>query len=282
MSQELLQNIYAKITHDPLFGIAIKNNSDGRWIKTFTTYAQMQKQGFNTVDACFSAIEAQGFKDITVYLKRKCGTSSVYVDGKEVRLIVPEDTGRDSSTNTKEVFAGNSANASVLVENAIKHPPVMHNQSKGLLGGMNDLQVVDMYSKSNQYDTQKTELQRITAELIQVKSEVERLKFENFKLESKLEAKNSEKKTLVSDEIASMFLNVAPSIAQQFAKTPVGLNAPSAPVESFSELKTNLLNFVKNEGVTDDYCQLLYAVLNNALVNEKVVVQLQELAQPLD
>jgi transcriptional regulator NrdR family protein len=280
MSQLLLQDIFKQVTKLANRGIAVQDNNTQSWIMPFTTFAQMNANGFNTVESCLENVRAQGYEDITVYLKRKNGSSSEYVKNKLVRLVAPNETDRDVSTN-QAAFSGNSENAPALAKTPTQHAPIMSkNQPMGMLGGMN-MQVMDMYSKSSQYASQNEELQAVKAELATVKADNERLKFDNFKLDSKLENKNSEKKTIVSDEMASMFLSIAPTLAEKFAKSSVGLNAPAQlPAENFSVQKTQLLNFIKNDGITDDYCQLLTAVLNNAVADENVVKQLQELAQP--
>lgn len=281
MSQEILQSIFTQVINNPKLGIAIKDNLTSSWIVPFTTLIDMNASGYDTVESFLSSVNEKGYNDITVYLKRKNGSTSVYVNDKLVRLTSQTTSGRDSSTNAQGAFSGNSENAPALVTIPTKKAPVMHNnQPMGLLGGMNDLQVVDMYSKSSQYDTQNQELQALRTELQSVKSENEHLKFENFKLDSKLETKNSEKKTLFSDEIGAMLISAVPTFAEKFAKSSVGLNAPAqVPAETFSANKTQLLNFIKNDGITDGYCQLLTAVLNNAIADENVVKQLQELAQ---
>lgn len=282
MSQALLQEIYNEVTQKPNYGIAVKNNETNTWVLHFTTLAKMKANNQNSVDACFKAIEEKGYKDITVYLKRKCGSSSVYCKNKEVRLVIPNKTGRDVSTNEQDAFSGNSENAPALVKIPAQNIPTMFpNEANGLLGGMNGMQMVDMYSKSNQYETVSQELQTVKAELETVKAENKRLEFENFKLDSKLEQKNGEKKTFFSDEMGAMLLSSAPKIAAMFSPTPAGLNAAAQqPKETFSEVKTQLLNFIKNDAFTDEYCHLITAVLNKAVSDTDVLAQLQELTQP--
>jgi hypothetical protein len=249
------------------------------------------------VSAYLENIRKQGHDDITVYLKRKNGSSSEYVKNKLVRLVASKETGRDSSTN-QAAFSGNSENAPALANIPPQKAPVMHNnQPMGLLGGMN-MQVMDIYSRADKYNEVKETLTNtsLTAEQLKdenrkqevqllqkdytikdLEKEIVRLKETHVK---ELEAAN---KPIVSDKAAETANTIVPMIVGVFEKvaaSKMGLNSPAPlPAETFSADKTQLLNFIKNDGITDGYCQLLTAVLNNAIADENVVKQLQELAQ---
>jgi hypothetical protein len=303
MSQQLLQDIYTDVISNSNFGIAVKNNNTGSWIMPFTTYAQMQQQGYNSIDAWFSAIEQKGNKDITVYLKRKSGNSSVYVKNKSVHLIVPNTTGGDSSTNAQVAFSGNSGNAPVLVKTQQKSHAMSVDDTNGLLGGMN-MQVMDMYSRADKYNETKQNLQsetqttkQITADNNKLQREALQKDFTISRLEDKIEALKETHAREISDaikptfsdksvETANSFLPMIFGAVEQFTASR-GLNAPAQQQqqlpkeELFSEEKTEFLNLIKTEDIPDSYCVLLKSVLDNVLIDGNIALELQKLAQPI-
>jgi hypothetical protein len=309
MSQNILQNILTRVKNTPTLGLAIKDNLSELWVVPFTTFFDMKANGYDTVEIFLSSIKEKGHEDITVYLKRKNGNTSVYVKNQLVRLTAQSKSGRDSSTN-QAAFSGNSENAPALANIPPQKAPVMHNnQPTGLLGGMN-MQVMSMYSKADKYEEanakltaaaqlndQLTETNRLQdKELDRKLYEVKDLEKENVSLkethareiaslkETHARELESANKPIVSDKAAETANTILPMIVGMVEKvtaSKAGLNAPATPpVETFSVDKTQLLNFIKNDGITDKYCQLLTAVLNNAIADENVVNQLQELAQP--
>jgi len=288
MQEKTLQYIIHEVTNNPSNGIAIQNAVTGNWDVPFSTAEKLHRNGINSVEACLNDAMSKARNDINVYLKRRSGTSSDYLlDEKKERIVVllkpRNNTNADVSKNVataavaKSTVASTLSNHPTIPTDTMSYNQQNQHQPTGLLGGMDQMQVMDMYTDHKQYASVLQELQTVKAELLQVKSENERYKFDNYKLESRLELR-SDKKPWVSDQLGAMVMENAPIIIEKMVGKTTGL-AGAAPQEQFSDVKTTMLQMVKDKRFTDQLCQFLLDINNKIAATPGIEKELEKLIQ---
>ncbi|PSG90879.1 hypothetical protein [Aurantibacter aestuarii] len=253
----MLEQIIKKVNESKnnKLGIAIKDNTNDCWACKFTSLSEMKSLGFETVEDYLNHISEKGYPDITVYLKRSNGSSSVYVDNHEVRLKSKLKTNNEPTTALTTTNTNNNT--------------MQANENNGMLGGMN-MQVMDMYSKSVQFEDAKRKVAKLELEAINKDTEIKRLERENMNLSNQI-TMNS--KPVISDSVASIFATILPELGDKIINRK-GLNGSQqqhqqqAPLEHYSEAKTKLLNYIKNDGIDDSYCTIVHRVLDKLYSDE--------------
>ena len=275
MSKAVLKNIMHQVKSNPKMGIAVKNNRDDQWLHKMTTLDQMRQNGFESVECFLNRIYDVGHGDVTIYLKRSNGSSSIYVKDQEVRLKNPND-GNSEDTTALPTEVGSTQSSTI---NQQQPNPMMPQQSQfGLLGGMN-MQAMDIYSKAKAYDELKPKFDLLETENKATIERIQDLKLEKMMLERDIKDNKEPKKPIVSDEVATLIMNVAPALLDKLPSK--GLNAPAPqPNETFSEPKTKLLNIVRHDAFTDEYCALFSNVIDHLIANPNTVVELINYSKP--
>jgi len=283
-----LNYIINQVTTKPSNGVAVQNNLTGNWEVSFATLADLKEKGFDTVDALFQDVISKAQNEVTVYLKRRNGSSSEFLKDTQknkiqVSLKPLDSTNVDVSKNVAPAVVANNTTAATLSQTPITPTATMEaikpqpQQSFGLLGEMNPMDAIEVYSNHKQYGSVSQELQAAKAELLLLKSENERYKFENYKLESKLEIQGS-KRPIVSDQFGQMIMENAPLLFEKLGTKSIGL-AGVTEQESFSVIKNTMISMVKNPRFSDDLCQLLIDINNKIVSTPEVVEKIQPLLQ---
>jgi len=284
----MIKEIIHQVTSNPKCGIAIQDNSNNRWVLPFSTLVALQSKSYNTVTDALNAISDKGHKNITVYLKRTNGTSTDYVckNGEKTKVVLraTNSTNLEVSENTVQASAGNSAGATVLANSPTKQP--IMGESFGLNAAQ--AQVYGVYAKADRYDEAKESLSNA---LLSAKSWEEKYHILNNEfrdqsyvlkdVKKELETEKSKPKNFFSDKVVETGAPVLNKIVDLLsAKQQGGLAAPAQQIqENYSAIKTTLLNTIKDELFTDDYCQLYVALINKGVTENEFSVQLNKLLQ---
>jgi len=302
-----LKYIIHEVTTKAKNGIAVINNFSGEREVDFATFADIKAQGFDSVEAKLSDIISNTRNELTLYLKRKSGSSNVYRTdtAKEKFKAVLKPLNNTNTDVSKDVVAssGNSGDATTSYQQPTIQP-IMEQQQQptvGLMGGLNQAQIqtYDIYAKADKYVETKESLTNAlqSAQTIEDKYklldrdhldrgyEIRDLKKEITALKETHTKELAEaSRPFVSEgnlEMAQGFGAMIIGAVEKFAPVKVGLTGAEPqhqqPQEQFSEIKTKLLNFVKNEGFDDGYCQLFFDIMNQSIESAETVAELQKL-----
>ena len=303
-----LKYIIHEVTTKPNNGIAVVNNFSGGREVDFATFSDIKAQGFDSVEAKLSDIISNTRNELTLYLKRKSGSSSVYRKdvAKQIFKAVLKplnNTNQEVSENTAQASAGNSVDAPVLANNPTTPVIMEQPQQLGLMGGLNQAQVnaFQTYSKADKYEETKESL---TTALLNAKSWEEKHTILSDKFKDQtydirdlkkeldtLKEKHAEelvkaKKPIVSDDgvrTAEKFAPMFFGLIERFAPAPpAGLAAPAEQPSqpTFSEIKTKLLDTITAVDFTDEHSQLYLNIINKTIFEPETLQQINNLLQP--
>jgi len=302
-----LQHIIHEVTTKPSNGVAIKNNLTGIWDVPFATLASLKAANFDTVEALFSDVISKAQNEVTVYLKRRSGSSSEYLKDEhkqkiQVTLKPLDNTNTDVSKNVVPASAVNSVGATTSYEQPTIQP-IMEQPQQPTVGlmGLNQAQVhaYQTFSKADKYEETKESLTNalLSAKTIEEKYTIlsDKFKDQNYdirdlkkEITALKEAHTNELEKATRPIVSKSNLEMAQGVGamilgavEKFAPVKTGLTGaepqPQQPQEQFSEIKTKLLNFVKNEGFDDGYCQLFFDIMNQSISSADTVAALQKL-----
>jgi len=304
----MLQYIINQVTKVPSNGIAVKNNLTGKCMEKFATFSDIKENGFDTVEAKFSDIISNAKNEVTVYLKRRNGSSSVpMLDADkqpiQVKLKPLNNTNVEISQNVVPASAVNSVDATALNQQPPTPQPTMNpnqQQPTGLMGGLNQaqMQVFDVYSKADKYTEAKESLTNAlqTAQSLEEKYkildrdhlergyEIRDLKKEIAALkETHTKELADSSRPLVSSDNVKMVQGFLPMIlgtVKEFSNAKTGLaGATQTAQPQFSVVKKALIEMFQDERFTDAHCQLFIDINNKGVESPEVFKKITELAQ---
>ncbi len=303
----MIQDIIDKVTDNFNYGIAVKDNTNGRWILNYSTLADLKIQGIASVPDALNNIEAAGYKNITVFLKRKNGTSNDYVCKNKQRVKVvlnsTQNTNMEVSENVVQAVAINSVAAPTLPQQPTTQPIMEQPLQVGLMGGLNQAQVqaFNTYSKADKYEETKESLDTAlqNAKSWEEKYNIlsDKFKDQNYDIrdlkrefstlkETHEKDLEKAKKPIVSDkgvEVAERFVPMVLGLFERLAPAPVaGLAAPAEqpPKPTYSEIKTKLLDTITAVDFTEVHSQLYLNIINKTIFDTETLQQINNLLQP--
>jgi len=295
-----LKYIIHEVTTKAKNGIAVKNNFSGEWEVNFATFSDLKAQGIDSVEAKLSDIISNTRNELTLYLKRKNGSSTDFrkdVAKQPIKAILKplNNTNVEVSQNVVQASAVNSVDAATLSQQPPTSQPNMApnqeqpNGLQGMLNGGLNMAVVENYSKAQQLEPtvqrlQKTELTNETLVATVNRLELAALQkdFQIKTLEKDLADERAKPKKVFSDEVVKQGAPILGQIlevlsAKSGAAALNGVAQP--PQEQFSEIKTALLGLIKDERFTDGHCQLLLDINNKSIESPEDFEKIKELAQ---
>jgi len=284
-----LNYIIREVTTKPKSGITVINNFSGEREVDFETFTDIKAQGFDTVEAKLSDIISNTRNELTLYLKRKSGSSNVYrVDAAKEKfkvILKPLDnTNLEVSQNVVPVPAADSVGAATLNQQPTTPALIMQPNQQlqtGLMGY--DPSVLDMYSKSTLAEPLGAKLELRDAEVKKQADTINEQRFEIIELKNKVAVLEATPKNIISDKAMEIGTPIIGQILEVLSakSSAAALNgaAQQPAQEQFSPIKTALLGLIKDERFTDEFSQLFLDINNKGVDSPETLEQIKELAQ---
>ncbi len=242
----MLNKIINQVTNNPRLGVAIKSET-GVWVLPFSRLADIKAKGYNSVTDILNNLIVNNEEKLTIFLKRKAGTSSTFIKNVSV-VIASKNNKAVASLETETVGAVESVPTSVS--------NIQATQFRGLMGV--DVGVLDMYAKSQQFNQMQPQLAAKIETIDSLKLTVQKMEIEamqkNFDIKNLEKEVASKKRPFVSSDAIASFSGLAEMFApaiNKFASAGMKGTQKQEPQEVYSEQKTELLDFIKNPNYAD-------------------------------
>lgn len=234
MSKELLENDILKLKQDRFHALTIYANGKTPIYKEMT--AEKMASDFGSIEGFFEHLYSRGFREITIYPRRKNG-SSFKKNGDEYTITFGEPIATQSKLEFEDMpvpASGPVNNYKNTISMPVQAQPVYQAEPLQGLHGANSI------FKTMHYDDIKRENFELKTENKELTKANQKLEQENFKLNLEIDNKGRSRES--TKELIGL---AAPAFAPLLEKLMAGGQVPALgqPAPQLSPLQSQVLQF---------------------------------------
>lgn len=256
-----LEKIIDWLNESPKHYIEVYNDDTGSRYGTRFNATQVD-------EAFFVDLKNKGFNTVSIQRIKNNGSTYPRLNEAQQRFNL-------GTNQPKEVVGGREQNANAAPTS--QHQPQHAVNPLGMMGGTMGLsapQILDNYTKAQQFAETKSKLDKAEEKIKKLEEEKEDLKYKNLRHEFGLDAKPGISDKLIDALQKPEILQFIGAIAQ--AKAGNGATVPSQGLNAagdLSEIKLLLIQGLQHPEVTDDMAQMAFAALQHCVKGNEAFIE---------